>query len=167
MKINRAQLQKFLPDNESIRLFEMVANSADNALSSSGVPVNASGEATSTTLVTCASSNVQAGGVYRFEFDGLYSATTGTRWVVDGPAATIGYTIEWSLSPTASSFVNAAAYNQPAAANASSASTTANVVKIRGVVSPTANGLLSIRFASGGAAVTRLITGQLRLIRLT
>lgn len=167
MKYTRAQLAKFLPDNEAIRLIEELINTADKAYSSAGSPVPASGSASSTTLVSCASVSVESGATYRFEFDALYSAAGGTRWVVDGPAGSVGYTVQWSLSTTANSVSNANAYNLPAAANASSAYATGNVVRIAGFVNPTASGVLTVKFASGGAFATTITSGQLRLIRLT
>ena len=174
MKLNRNQLAKFLPDNEAIRGFEELMATADRAESSAGAlsSVSAAVVSDSTTLVNAGVSAALAlNSTYQFEFFGVYtvaSAAVGTRWVVDGPAASIlAYSSEYSLTATSMTVNSLADYNLPAAANASSASTGGNVVRIAGIVKPSASGTLSIQFASGGASAVNMLAGSLRLIRLT
>jgi hypothetical protein len=174
MKLNRNQLAKFLPDNEAIRGFEELMATADRAEQSAGVlsSISATATAPDTTLVSAGvSSSLALNSTYQFEFVGVYlvdSAGIGTRWVVDGPAAAVlAYTSEYSLTTTSKTYNSLTAYNEPAAANASSAATDGNVVRIVGVVRPSANGTLSIKFASGGVSAVNLVAGSLRVIRLT
>lgn len=174
MKLNRNQLAKFLPDNEAIRGFEEFMATADRTEQSAGAlsSVSATATAPDTTLVSAGVSYALAlNSIYQFEFVGVYSvasAAVGTRWVVDGPAASLlAYSSEYSLTTTDRTYNSLTAYNQPAAANASSAATAGNVVRISGVVRPSANGTLSIKFASGGASAVNLLAGSLRVIRLT
>ena len=174
MKLNRNQLAKFLPDNEAIRGFEELMATADKADQSAGnlASVLSTVTAADTTLVTAATSEVLAqNSTYQFEFFGAYtvvSAAVGTRWIVNGPAASVlAYSSEYSLTATSKTVNSLAAYNLPAAANASSAATGGNVAHIIGIVKPSANGSLSIQFASGGASAVNLVASSLRLIRLT
>jgi hypothetical protein len=169
VKITRAQLAKFCPDNETIRAFEDLALQADSSEAKIGqqIIVGAS-SAADTTLVTAASVPVGIA-TYRFEFFAVYSVAStaaGTRWTLDGPAAEfVVYTSRYSLSATATTTNNCNAYSLPAGANASSAD--GNICMIDGIVKPTANGTLSVQFASGGASAVNLLSGHLRLIRLT
>ena len=174
MKINRAQLTKFLPDNESIRIFEDLAATSTRADENAGVvsSLPAAAEAVSTTLVDSGlSATLAASSTYRFEFYGAYtvaSAAVGTRWVITGPATDVlAYSSEYSLTASSSTFNQLSGYNLPAAANASSASTGGNVVRIQGLIKPSANGVLTMRFASGAASNVTLVAGSLRIVRLT
>ncbi len=173
--INRQQLQKFLPDNESIRVFEDLVRTANEAQVNAGSVsvLSADTVAPDTTLIDSGLSvQVAANSTYRFEFVGVYAAAsigTGSRWVIDGPAvALLGYSSEWSLTATSKTVNQLAAYNLPAAANASSANTTGNMVEIEGIIKPTANGLLKMRFASSATSDITLKAGSfVRLTRLT
>jgi hypothetical protein len=174
MKLTRAQLAKFLPDNESIRIFEEIATTADRADLSAGqlIPLAAAVSAPDTTVVSSGlSAALLANTAYRFEFFGAYtvaSAAIGTRWVVNGPAASVlAYKSEYALTATATTINNLEAYNLPAAANASSSATGGNIVKIEGIVKPAASGMLTIQFASGGVSAVNLVAGHLRITRLT
>lgn len=97
---------------------------------------------------------VAAGQRYRFRFYILYTAaaaTTGSRWSVNGPAASLlAYRSEYTLTATARTTNEAlGAYNLPAASNASSVAGGAlNVAVIEGVVAPSASGTIVARFAS-------------------
>jgi hypothetical protein len=169
MKLSRAQLAKFLPDNDSIRAFEelfALAESADTKVGDQTLLTAKS--ATTTTLVDIVSLNVSANTLYRFEFYGAFttaSVAVGTRWVVAGPATSVlSYSSRYPLSATAETVNHLSAFNLPASANASSANGT---VRIDGMVKPSASGQLTFKVASGGASAVNLVGGYVRLIRLT
>jgi hypothetical protein len=118
---------------------------------------------TSTTIanVTGLSFNVIAGNTYKFRFFIAYTSaatTTGSRWSINGPAATfLYYFSNYSLTATAmTNNQGLSGYNLPAAANASSAATGSNIAIIEGIIRPSANGTLIARFASevSGNAIT-------------
>lgn len=106
---------------------------------------------------------VVAGTRYAFEFHIDYSAaatTTGSRFSITGPTFTrLSYESHYSLTATSRTFnTGAAAYDLPAASNASSASTASNYALIRGIILPSANGDVVARFASevANSAITAL-----------
>jgi hypothetical protein len=175
MNVQRAQLAKFLPDNESIRIFEELLRQAERADRNAGQirPILSDVSASNTTLVESGILlPVATGFIYRFEFFGAYtvaSAAVGSRWVITGPAAsTLAYTSDWSLTGTTRTTNELSAYSLPAAANASSASTAGNIVRINGMITPSAAGNISLSFASGAASAVTLKAGAFgRLIRLT
>lgn len=175
MKIQRNQLAKFLPDNESIRLFEELVRTAERADQNAGQLFKIIQDVTApdTTLIDSGVTlSVAPGALYKFEFFGVYevaSAAVGSRWILTGPAATmLTYSSEWSLSATAKTVNELSAFNLPASANASSASTGGNVVKIEGMIAPSQTGNVSLRFASGGVSDVTLKAGSFgRLFRLT
>jgi hypothetical protein len=77
------------------------------------------------------------------------AATTGSRWTINGPATTeLTYSSRYSLTATNNTQINAVAYNIPAASNTSSANTVGNIARIEGVILPSANGTVTVRFAS-------------------
>lgn len=94
---------------------------------------------------------VEAGKRYDFKFVIPYSAaatTTGSRWALNGPAfsaLTARSTYTLSATTETTNYVNA--YNQPAAANASSL-VTGNLAVIEGQITAAANGEVIARFAS-------------------
>jgi hypothetical protein len=114
--------------------------------------VNNNGTANSIADVTGLSFPVVAGNRYRFRFviDYTSAATaTGSRWSINGPAATrLAYTSRYSLTATSWTFNSAVAYDIPAASNATSAATTGNIAVIEGIIAPSANGDVIARFAS-------------------
>lgn len=104
--------------------------------------------------VTGLSFAVTSGLTYRFRaicFFTSAATTTGSRWSINGPAAPtlLIYRSDYSLSST-SQTVNEglSTYDAPAASNASSAATAANVAEIEGLITPSANGTVIVRFAS-------------------
>lgn len=116
--------------------------------------------------VTGLSFNVVANTTYYFRFFIVYSAaatTTGSRWSINGAAATfINYTSEYTL--TATSITNnqgLTGYNTPAAASASSLAT-GNICIIEGIIRPSANGTVIARFASevSNSAITAIASGR-------
>lgn len=175
MMVQRNQLAKFLPDNESIRVFEELIRTADRADKNAGQFKTIISDVTvsDTTLIdTGITLAVASGSIYRFEFFGVYtvaSAAVGARWVLDGPtASTLAYSSEWSLTSTSKTINQLSAYNLPASANASSAGTGGNVVIINGMIAPTQTGDVVLRFASGAASDVTLKAGSFgRLVRLT
>jgi hypothetical protein len=105
--------------------------------------------------VTGLTFNVVSGITYRFYVIIPYTAaatTTGSRWTLTAPANTIlAYTSKYTITATTQTVNYATANDIPAAANASSL-TSGNVCIIEGVVRPSANGAVQIRFASEIAA---------------
>lgn len=104
--------------------------------------------------VTGLSFAVTATQSYWFRASIQYTAaatTTGSRWAINGPASPtfLSYKSEYSLTTTTNT-VNegVAAYDSPAAASASSAATGANTAIIEGVIRPSTNGTVIMRFAS-------------------
>ena len=95
--------------------------------------------------------NVIAGNTYRFYAMIPYTSAatnTGSRWTINTPASTIlNYTSRYTLSSTSQTVNFASAVNQPASCNNTS-TTNANLAIIEGVIKPSANGTVQIRFAS-------------------
>jgi hypothetical protein len=116
---------------------------------------------------------VFASGTYWFDATVIYTAaatTTGSRWTVSGPPASmLSYSAEWALTATTKSTSNQSAYELPASATATSASTDGNIATIQGIVRVDEEGLLTIRFASevGGSAITAKAGSVIRYLRLT
>lgn len=101
--------------------------------------------------VTGLSFPVVSGGIYKFRFFITYTSaatTTGSRWTINGPAATVSYNSNYTLTATTQTLNQAiAAYNLPANASASSIIAN-NVAIIDGVISASASGDVIARFAS-------------------
>lgn len=103
--------------------------------------------------VTGLSFGVVSGQQYNFRFVINYtsaSTATGSRWSINGPAATdLRYGSQYSLTTTAITFnPGLGVYNLPATSNATSASTAANMAFIEGYILPSADGTVIARFAS-------------------
>lgn len=135
-------------------------NQGNNAVSSSlsatvlGTDVTNNNSVANTIAdITGLSFPVVAGNTYYFRFIIQYTAaatTTGARFSINGPAASaLRYESDYSLTTT-SRTVNTglAAYDLPAAANATSAATNANTATIEGFITASANGTVVARFAS-------------------
>jgi hypothetical protein len=113
--------------------------------------------------VTGLSFPVTAGEGYAFRFTIPYSAaagTTGSRWSINGPASPtlLSYRSAYSLTGTSETLnVGLIAYDNPAASNATSLTTT-NKAFIDGFIQPSANGTVIARFASevSASAITAL-----------
>ena len=115
--------------------------------------VNNNATANTIADVTGLSFAVTAGVTYNFHALIFYTSaatTTGSRWAVNGPASPtlLAYTSQYTLTATTVTNNNAAAYDLPANGNASSAATTGNIAIIDGIIKPSANGTVIIRFAS-------------------
>ena len=108
--------------------------------------------------VTGLSFAVTLGQTFWFRASIAYTAaatTTGSRWAISGPASPtlLSYKSEYSLTTTTNT-VNegVAAYDLPAASNASSAATAANIAILEGIIRPSSSGTVIVRFASEIAA---------------
>lgn len=115
--------------------------------------VNNNATANTIADVTGLSFPVTAGRRYWFYFAIDYTSaatTTGSRWSINGPTFTrLVYRSAYSLTATTETLNAAlAAYDLPAASNASSVATTGNVATIEGFITPSANGSVIARFAS-------------------
>lgn len=118
---------------------------------------NNNGVANTIADVTGLSFPVSAGKRYRFRFTIDYTAaagTTGSRWSINGPAATrLAYDSEYALTTTTRTLnVSQNAYDLPAASNATTPTTAGNVAYIEGFITPSASGNVIARFASEVAA---------------
>jgi hypothetical protein len=122
---------------------------------------NNNGTANTIADVTGLSFAVTSGNTYWFRFIIWYTSaatTTGSRWAINGPANTLlGYRTSTGLSAAGTAGtdvmtdVNQAAYDTPAASNATSPTATAgqaNIAIIEGLITPSANGTVIARFAS-------------------
>lgn len=130
----------------------VVATGHSIAMLGAGV-VNSNAVANSLQEVTGLAFPVVANQRYWFRFNIQYLAaatTTGSRWTIDGPAfSELRYRSNYSLTATSRTFNEGlAAYGLPAACNASSAATGANIAVIEGFVTPTVDGSVIARFAS-------------------
>jgi hypothetical protein len=109
--------------------------------------------------VTGLSFSVVANTVYRFNFLVVYDVpgtATGSRWTLNGPAQNmLAYVTRANLNASAQTITPLNAY-EAGAANASSSFINGNIASIEGIVRPTANGTVILRFATevGGSAVT-------------
>lgn len=114
--------------------------------------VNNNAVANSIADVTGLSFPVLNGLRYKFKFtlDWTSAAgTTGARFSINGPAfARLAYTSEYGLTATTETQNQLAAYNLPAAANASPANVAGNIAVIEGFITPAADGDVIARFAS-------------------
>jgi hypothetical protein len=102
--------------------------------------------------VTGLSFNATAGTTYRFRATIAYTAaatTTGSRWSITGPATPtmLSYTSNYTLTATTMTINYASAYDIPAASNASSLAT-GNIAQIEGIIIPSVDGPVKVRFAS-------------------
>jgi len=98
------------------------------------------------------------------------ATATGSRFSVTGPGSPtfLSYKSEYSLTTTTNTVNEGlAAYDLPAASNATSAATAANIAIVEGVIRPSANGNVIMRFASevGGSAITAKAGSLLQWVR--
>jgi len=128
---------------------------AENVVTLGADVTNNNATANTIANVTGLSFSVVAGTTYRFKALINYTSdatTTGSRWSINGPAATtLSYTSKYTLTAATETTNFASAYNIPAASNAGSL-TTGNTARIKGVITPSANGTVTVRFASGVAS---------------
>lgn len=128
---------------------------AENIVTLGADVTNSNATANTIANVTGLSFPVVAGTTYRFKALINYTAATaatGSRWTITGPTATtLSYTSKYTLNAGAETTNFASTYNIPAASNGGSL-TTGNVARIKGVITPSANGTVTVRFASGVAS---------------
>lgn len=109
--------------------------------------------ATANTLADCTGLSFAVTNGTRYRFYALIrytaaAATTGSRWTLNGPTTTeLSYKSTYTITATTVTTNFATAYSIPAASNASSL-TAGNIAIIEGVILPSANGTLVVRFAS-------------------
>ena len=116
---------------------------------------------------------VEAGDKYYFRAVCHFSAdatTSGSRWTINGPAATAastGYTSAYSLTATTETKNHGlAAVQLPAAANASSAATTGNIAVVEGFYTPSTAGTFAIQFAAEAGTITGLKGSTLEIMKI-
>jgi hypothetical protein len=116
---------------------------------------------------------IVAGNTYYFMAFGSYDANStaiGSRWTVNGPAATyLAYSSNYSLSATsATNNQGLSAYQLPSSNNSTSAATSGNTFKIEGIIIPSANGSLQVQFACESAlgTITAKAGSFLKVIQL-
>lgn len=118
---------------------------------------NLNGTANTLEDVTGLSFSVTSTETYWFRCTIAYSSavtTTGSRWTINGPAATrLNYRSKYPLTSTTETTNNATAYQIPAGSNASSL-TTGNVAIIEGQVTPSSSGTIQVQHASEVASST-------------
>lgn len=154
---------------------QQAAVNALNLVVLSADVVNNNGTANTIADVTGLSFAVTAGERYWFRFTIMYTAaatTTGSRWSVNGPASPteLRYGSVYSLTTTSNTFnTGLAAYDLPAASNASSAATGSNMAIIEGFIRPSADGTVIARFASeiASSAITAKAGSLLQWVRVT
>lgn len=127
-----------------------------------GNVVNNNASANTIANVTGLSFAVTGGTTYRFYAMIRYTSaatTTGSRWSISGPAnpTLLNYTSRYTLTATAVTTNNATAYDIPASSSATSL-TAGNICVIEGIITPSQNGTVIIRFASevSNSAITAL-----------
>jgi hypothetical protein len=112
---------------------------------------------------------VKSGQSYYFKAFIPYTAqatSTGSRWVVDGPASTLTLRSTYTLTAITQTVNFISAYNTPALCNASSLSI--NNAELKGSVTANANGTVKIRFASeiANSAITAKAGAILKYTRI-
>lgn len=133
-----------------------VGSAAVNALNLATLAAdvtNNNGVANTIQDVTGLSFAVVSGETYWFRFTIQFTSaatTTGSRWSINGPAASaLRYDSCYSLTATTLTFNEGlAAYDLPAASNATSAATGSNMAFVEGFITPSADGTVIARFAS-------------------
>jgi hypothetical protein len=112
--------------------------------------------------VTGLSFPVTTGTTYRFKATIIYTAVSaangGSRWAVNGPASPtlLAYNSAWALTATTGSFTNAAAYDT-GTVSASAATITGNIATVEGIIKPSADGTVIVRFAGERATANDIV----------
>lgn len=112
--------------------------------------VNSNATANTLADISDLSFSVVANKTYYFKAIINYTAaatTTGSRWTINGPTATMSYKSVYTLTATTLTTNYSSAYDFPALSNASSLAA-GNVAEIEGFITPSANGTVVVRFAS-------------------
>lgn len=111
--------------------------------------------------VTGLSFDIVAGTLYRFYAIIPFTSTAssnGSRWTINAPASSLlTYTSRYTLTASSETVNYANAINFPPTCNATS-NPNGNLAIIQGIIRPTANGTVQVRFASdkinGGTSIT-------------
>lgn len=116
---------------------------------------------------------VDAGDKYRFRAVLHFAAdatTSGSRWTINGPAATAastGYASRYSLTATTETVNHGlAAVQLPAAANATSAATTGNIAVVEGYYTPSTAGTFAVQFAAEAGTITGKAGSTLEIMKV-
>ena len=138
-----SQIAALTADGESYAI--LLADGAVNNLTNTWVDVQVSGGGAVLRIA------VTSGKMYYFEAEGCYSASStavGSKWGIDGPAATyLAYESDYSLSTTSMTYNQGlSAFQLPANTNGTSAATAGNRFSISGFYMPSADGYLKIIF---------------------
>lgn len=148
-------LDKYLREWDASTLYQPIGQGGGNYRTLISLGADVTNSTTTIANVTGLSFAVTSGTTYRFYIVIPYTSaatTTGSRWTLTGPANTLfSYTSKYTLTATTQTVNYASANDIPAAANASSL-TAGNVCIIEGLIKPSANGTLQVRFASEVAA---------------
>ncbi len=138
--------------------YQTTANYRNKKVLSADVSTNSTVAYSTLANITGLSFGVNSGTTYRFSAMIIYTAdatTTGSRWTINGPAATLlAYRSQYSLTSISNTFNTANAYQLPAASNATSAFTTGNIATIEGIIQPSVTGTVTVQFAREVAAGT-------------
>jgi hypothetical protein len=131
----------------------VVQSTSDTVVVIPAAVTNSNATANTLADVTGLSFPVVAGTTYWFTFLVRYTAavtTTGSRWTINGPASPtlLTYRSYYSLTTTSETLGQiATAYQQPAAANATSI-VAGNLAEVTGIIRPSVNGTVQLQFAS-------------------
>ena len=116
---------------------------------------------------------VTAGVSYNFKFICIFSAavaTTGSKWSVNGPASPTRLIYRVMFPASTSGALSTAAFTtyDAGVATLNSGSASNNCAIVEGVIAPSANGTVSLRFATetAGSAITAQINTYLELIQI-
>jgi len=117
--------------------------------------------------------SVTAGVSYNFKFICIFSAnvsTTGSRWSINGPVSPTRLIYRVMFPASTAGALSTAAFTtyDAGVATLNSGSTSNNCAIVEGVITPSANGTVSLRFATetAGAAITAQINTYLELIQI-
>ena len=95
---------------------------------------------------------VTAGITYRFYATIPFISsdqTNGSRWTINGPATSfLSYTSRYTFSSNSETYNYSNTYNFPNSANNNSNAAGGNLAIIQGMITPSANGTVTVRFAS-------------------
>ncbi len=95
---------------------------------------------------------VTAGITYRFYATIPFTSsdqTNGSRWTINGPATSfLSYTSRYTFSSNSETYNYSNTYNFPNSANNNSNAAGGNLAIIQGMITPSANGTVTVRFAS-------------------
>lgn len=131
-------------------------NLARNTITTTTDITNSNATANTLEDITGLSFDVTAGTLYHFYAIIPYtsgSPSNGSRWTINAPSSTLlNYTSRYTLTATTETINYANAVNLPAACNNTS-SVNGNLAIIEGLIIPSANGTVQIRFASEGAGI--------------